>query len=161
MGLRGGTLARGWTATLLKEWTFDSQITFGSGLPLTPIYAAAVPGTGVTGILRPDYTGAPLYDASPGLALNPVAYVAPPSGLWGNAGRNSITGPARFVMNSYIGRTFRSSDRVSMDLRFDASNVTNTPTFPSWNAVAGNSQFGLPNGTNPMRTLQLTFRTRF
>ena len=58
MGMRGGALASGWSATLLKEWTFGSQITAGSGLPLTPVYLAAVHGTGVTGSFRPDYTGA-------------------------------------------------------------------------------------------------------
>ena len=38
---------------LLKEWTFGSQVTAGTGLPLTPVYLAAVNGTGVTGSIGP------------------------------------------------------------------------------------------------------------
>ena len=55
-------------------------ITAGTGLPQTPVYLAPVQGTGVTGSIRPDYTGAPLYAAPPGLSLNPAAYTAPPPG---------------------------------------------------------------------------------
>ena len=161
MGLRGGALARGKMAALLKEWTLGSQITWGTGLPLTPIVPGAIPGTGVNGSLRPDHTGAPLYEAPPGFFLNPAAYIAPAPGQWGNAGRNSIEGPRQFSVNSSLSRTFRSSDRISMDLRIDATNTTNTPTFPSWNTVTGNAQFGLPNATNPMRSAQVTFRMRF
>ena len=66
------------------------------------------------------YTGAPLYDAPPGLLLNPAAYTAPPPGQWGNAGRNTITGPSQFTLNASLARTFRISDRVNTDLRIDA-----------------------------------------
>ena len=59
MGMGGETLLSGWKGTLFKEWTFLTQITVGSGLPETPVYLAAVPGTGVTGSIRPDSTGAP------------------------------------------------------------------------------------------------------
>ena len=48
----------GWRGALFKDWTFVTQITAGSGLPLTPIYVAAVQGTGVTGSIRPNFTGA-------------------------------------------------------------------------------------------------------
>jgi len=60
MGMAGGTLLNGWKAALFKEWTAATQITAGSGLPLTPVYLAPVSGTGFTGPIRPDYTGQPL-----------------------------------------------------------------------------------------------------
>src|SRR5260370_37088614 len=90
MGLHGGALANGWKAALVKEWTAGTQITTGTGLPLNPVYLAPVRGTGVTGTIRPDYTGAALYAAPSGLSLNPAAFTAPAAGHWGNAGRNSI-----------------------------------------------------------------------
>jgi hypothetical protein len=161
MGVRGGMLLRGWKGVLFKEWTVASQITAGSGFPLTPIYLAAAGGTGVTGTIRPDYTGASLYSAPPGLFLNPAAYSAPAPGRWGNAGRNSITGPSQFVLNASVARTFRSGDRISLDLRVDAVNAINHVTFPSWNTIANSAQFGLPNTANPMRSVQTTLRARF
>ncbi len=160
VGLHGGALSSGWKASLLKDWTFVSQANAGSGLPLTPIFQAPVRGTGVTGSLRPDYTGAPLYNAPAGFFLNPAAYSAP-VGHWGNAGRNSITGPSQFTLAAGFGRTFRVGDRVTADFRFDAQNALNHVTYTSWNTVFENAQFGLPVAANPMRSIQTTVRFRF
>jgi hypothetical protein len=161
MGIRGGGLVSGWRGALLKEWTFTTQINVGSGLPLTPTYPAAVVGTGVTGSVRPDYTGAPLYNAPTGLSLNPAAYTIPVNGHWGNAGRNTITGPGQFTLGASMSRTFRLTDRFSGDLRIDSTNTLNHPTFPSWNTVITSSQFGLPTTANAMRGILTTFRVRF
>lgn len=161
MGLGGGTLLGGWKGSLFKDWTFSSQLTAGSGMPLTPIYFTAVRRTGVTGSIRPDYTGAPVYRAPAGLFLNPAAYTAPAPGRWGNAGRNSITGPPQFTLNASLSRAFRLSDRLSLDFRLDALNALNHPVFPSWNTVVTSAQFGLPNPANPMRTVQSVARLRF
>jgi hypothetical protein len=130
-------------------------------MPLTPIYLAAVGGTGVTGSIRPDYTGAPLYAAPPGFFLNAAAYAPPAPGQWGSAGRNSITGPSQFGLNASLSRTFQMSDRLSLDLRVDATNALNHVTFPSWNTTVTSAQFGLPNPANAMRSLQTTVRVRF
>ena len=161
MGLRGGTLVDGWRGRLVKDWTFVSVITAGSGLPLTPIYGAATQGTSVTGSIRANYTGAPLYDAPEGRHLNPAAVAPPLPGQWGNAGRNSITGPSQFNINASMARTFRFTDRVNADFRMDATNVLNHVVFPNWTTVITSSQFGVPSSANPMRSLQATMRVRF
>ena len=77
-GLRGGALLRGWRGTVLKEWTFTSTLLAGSGFPATPVYLTNVVGTGITGTIRPDYTGASVSSTSAGLFLNPAAYAAAP-----------------------------------------------------------------------------------
>ncbi len=161
MGIGGGALTGGWKGRALKEWTFTTQITAGSGFPLTPIMPAAVSGTGVTGTIRPDRTEASIYDAPPGFYLNSAAYAPPVAGHWGNAGRNSIIGPAQFTLNASVGRTFRVKDRFLVDLRVDSTNVINHVTFPSWNTAVASSQFGLPATANPMRVVQTTLRARF
>jgi hypothetical protein len=161
MGIAGGTLLTGWKGALFKEWTFATQITAGSGLPETPVYQAPVQGTGVTGTIRPDYTGAPLYAASPRFFLNPAAYMAPLPGQWGNAGRDTITGPAQFTLNASLGRTFRVSDRFNLDLRIDSTNALNHATFTTWNTIVNSTQFGLPAAANAMRSMQVTLRLRF
>jgi hypothetical protein len=120
-----------------------------------------VRGTGVTGSIRPDETGVAVDRAPEGLFLNPAAYAPPASGHWGNAGRNSITGPGQFTLNGSVARTFRMSDRISVDLRVDARNALNNVTYPSWNTAITSSQFGLPSTANPMRSLQTTLRMRF
>jgi len=161
MGIGGGALLGGMSGKLLKGWTVTSQMTAASGMPLTPIYFTPVKGTGVTGTVRPDYTGAPVYDAPPGLHLNPAAYAPPHAAQWGNAGRNSIRGPAQFALNASLSRTFQFTDRVSTDLRFDATNVLNHVTYPSWNTTVTSLQFGLPMSANQMRKVQAVLRARF
>jgi hypothetical protein len=151
----------GWRGKAFKEWTITGQLTVGSGTPLTPVMLAPVQGTGMTGILRPDTTGIPVNVAGGDVHLNSTAYAAPAVGQWGNAGRNSITGPGQFSFNASIMRTFRINERVNMDLRVDSTNVLNHVTFVSWNTTVNSSQFGAPTRANAMRTLQPSLRVRF
>lgn len=161
MGLRGGALVGGWRGTLFKGWTSAFQLNLGSGLPLTPVYFAAVKGTGVTGNLRPDVTGASVTDAPPGLFLNPAAYRSPAQGQWGNAGRNSITGPSQFSLNSSLGRSFLWRNHYSFDLRVDAMNLLNHVTVKNWITTVNSAQFGLPTGADAMRSILITLLFRF
>lgn len=161
MGKGGITTLQGWRGAALREWTFATQVSRGSGLPQTPIYFAAVQGTGITGSLRPDTTGDSITAAPTGLFLNPGAYKAPARGLFGDAGRNSIAGPSQFSLDGSIGRTLRLRDPLNLDFRIDGTNILNHAAFTGWNTVTTNSQFGLPVAVNPMRSLQTTLRLRF
>jgi hypothetical protein len=157
----GGALLNGLRGSLVKDWTFTSQLTAGSGLPLTPVYLTSVSGIGVTGTIRPSLTGAAADEIADGYYLNPAAYAAPAAGSWGSAGRNSIRGPAQFSLNAGVGRTFLWGDRLNLDWRIDATNVLNRVTYAGVNTILGSPQFGLPNVANPMRKLQTTLRLRF
>ena len=160
-GLEGGTLLGGWRGKALKEWTLMTQLTVGTGMPQTPTFPAAVPGTGWIGPLRPDLTGASIYGGENGAHLNASAFAAPAAGAWGNAGRNSITGPNTFSLDGAMQRTFRPNKHFYLDARIDASNLLNHPVFSSWNTVVESTQFGLPQSVNQMRSLQVTMRVRF
>jgi trimeric autotransporter adhesin len=153
MGLGGGTLLNGWRGRLLKEWTVLTTITAGTGLPQTPVYLAAVGGTGITGPIRPDYNGGP--------DLSPTAYSAPLPGQWGTAGRDSITGPSQFTLNASLDRIFRLRDRLNLEVRFDSTNALNHVTWTTWNTIIGNPQFGFPAAANAMRDITTTMRLRF
>jgi hypothetical protein len=161
VGVRGGGLLTGKKGALLKGWTISSQLTAGSGFPLSPIYMTSVPGTGVIGTIRADLTGAPVDAAPSGYYLNPAAYAVPSSGHWGTAGRNSVRGPAQFGLNAALTRSFPWGNRVNMDWRVDALNVLNSVTYSSINALVGTPQFGLPTTANTMRKLQTSLRVRF
>jgi hypothetical protein len=135
--------------------------TFATPLWPRPVYLTNVVGTGVTGTVRPNLTGAPVKEAPAGLFLNPAAYTAPAAGQWGNAGRNSIVGPAQFSLNASISRTFRLGTELNADWRMEAANLLNHVTYTSWNTNITSPQFGLPVQANTMRKLQTTFRVRF
>jgi trimeric autotransporter adhesin len=161
MGVKGGMLMKGWKGALYKEWTITSAVDAGSGSPQSPVFPSTVRGTGVNGPVRPDYTGADVYAAPPGLHLNPAAYKAPTPGYWGNAGRNSISGPAQLTMSASLSRVFRTSDRTNLTLAVNANNALNHVTFRSWNVLVGSAQFGLPSSANSMRSLQTNIRWSF
>ncbi len=161
-GVNGGALVNGWKGALMKDWTVQTSIVLGSGLPETPIILGQVAtGTGVTGTERAEYIGGSLAAALPGYGFNPAAFADPAPGQYGNAGRNIITGPLEFSMNASLGRVFRLGERRNFNIRFDSTNVLNHVTYSSWNTTFGNAQFGLPVGANAMRSMQLVLRYRF
>ena len=160
-GLGGRTLMTGWPGRLLKGWTVLAAMVAGSGLPETPVYLAAVPGTGVIGTIRPDLTGSQVYISGTRPHLDAAAYAPPLLGQWGTAGRNSITGPGQFTLDSSLARTFRPSARFYLDARVDATNLLNHVVFPGWNTTVNSAQFGLPVAANPMRNLEISLRLRF
>jgi trimeric autotransporter adhesin len=161
MGLGGGTLLGGWRGRFAKDWTFLDSINVGSGLPLTPVYAQLCPGTGIPCSVRADYTGASLYDAPASYFLNPAAVTAPSAGEWGNAGRDSMTGPRQFSMSASMARAFRLSDRVTLNLRVDATNPLNHVVVTQLNTTVTNPLFGLPAAVNGMRAVITSLRVTF
>jgi hypothetical protein len=166
-GLGGGTLMSGWRGRALKEWTLEGTLSEGTGLPETPIYPVAVPGTGYSSIIRPSLTGAPLYTSSGLTHLNSAAFEAPAPGAWGDAGRDSITGPNQFSLDSSLARTFRPHGKTYLDLTVSAANILNHPEFSAWDtiwddaALSNAQQFGRPTSANSMRKLETTLRLRF
>ena len=144
----GGTLIDGMKGRLIKDWTFTGELSTGSGLPLTPIYLMQISGTGVLGAIRAAKTSTAVGDAPDGYFLNPLGYAPPALGQWGDAGRNSVTGPRTFSLDASIARTFRWSDRINIDWRIDASNVLNQVTYSGVNMIVTSSQFGLANRAN-------------
>jgi hypothetical protein len=159
MGMHGGTLLSGWRGDLFKHWTISTTINAGTGMPLTPIYGSEiVPDTGVSAAIRPSYTGASVYTAPAGRFLNAKALTAPLPGEWGNAGRNSITGPATFALNASLQRSFADG---KLDLRLDTTNALNHVVFASWLANVSSPQFGAPISPNAMRVVEINLRWRF
>jgi len=160
MGARGGALVSGVKGALLKDWTVTTNISMGSGAPLTPnIQSLRLGGTAITGPVRPFYTGEPLYFDN-GL-LNPFAFTNPLPGQFGNAGRNILNGPASFSINASAGRIFRLGERRSADLRFESTNPINHVIYNGINTTVGNVQYGLPTSAAPMRSMSANLRFRF
>jgi hypothetical protein len=103
----------------------------------------------------------PVNAAPPGQPFNYLAFAIPAAGQWGNAGRNTITGPTQFSLNGGLSRTFRVTERKSIDLRFDAANALNHVTFRSFNTTIGSNNLGLLSSPSNMRSLTATLRFRF
>jgi hypothetical protein len=126
VGMHGGALLSGWRGLILKGWTFQSNISVGSGMPFTPIWYQPLQGSGA-GVVRPEYVGGNVYGGPGGLFLNPAAFSAPPTGQFGDVGRNSLYGPNQFSMGGSMARSFQDKYTVT----FAATNILNHPVYSS------------------------------
>ena len=163
-GARGGALLSGWKGAALKGWTFTNSITLRTGSPLTVNAGgnrSVVGGTGISGPVRADATGLPLFDGTAGYGFNIHAFAAPGAGLWGSAGRNTIPGPTVFSLNGSMGRNFRLGERRSIDLSFQVTNALNHVTISSWGSTLSSATFGLPTAASGMRRMTANLRFRF
>jgi trimeric autotransporter adhesin len=161
-GMAGGTLLNGWQGALIKDWTLSGNVTLRSGNPFTATVGgnrSQVAGTAVGNTVRADATGLPVQVA--GLLFNTAAFSEPLAGQWGNAGRNTIPGPATFSLNGGLGRVFRFGERRSADLQFQAQNLLNRVTITSWGTVLGANNYGLAAAASPMRRITAELRFRF
>ncbi len=88
----------------------------------------------------------------------------PEPGEFGNTGRNFFIGPKQFQTDASLSKKFRFTERLSFDLRVDAKNVTNSPSFAAPNAVLNATA---PLGriresvTNEARRIQFAGRFNF
>ncbi len=146
----------------LKDWTLQGTLNLASGTPLTARVLgnqADTGGTGSVGSGRAQATGLPV-DCC-GMFFNPAAFTIPLAGTFGNAGRNTITGPGTFSINAGIGRSFSLGERRRIELRAEANNLTNHVNFSNVNTVVNASNYGLPVSAGGMRTMNLVVRFRF
>ena len=159
-GLEGGTLLGGWRGKVLKEWTVLGNVNYGTGMPQTPSYPIAVPGAGSNLILRPNLTGSPIYLSGTSPHLNAAAY-GEPTGQWGTAGRDSITGPDQFSISNSLQRTFRPHGKIYLDFTVNATNTLNHVTYSSWTTAVTSNLFGDPASAAAMRSLSTSIHLRW
>jgi hypothetical protein len=76
------------------------------------------------------------------VGFNSSAYQLQPSGVFGNLGRNTLTSPGVFEWDMALSKIVKISERMALQLRAEAFNLTN------------HTNFGFPNaqlytGVNP------------
>jgi hypothetical protein len=119
----------GRTNALLGGWQVNGIVTLLSGRPFTPQYFAADISQ-----QRPDLVADPKANVPAGLAFNPAAFARPRAtaqepNLYGNAGRNSVIGPAFKNMDLSLSKSFRVTNGARLQLRMEAFNIFNTVNF--------------------------------
>jgi hypothetical protein len=90
-------------------------------------------------------------------------FAAPVPGSIGNTGRNFFLAPNYFQWDASLAKKFKITERVSFDIRFDARNVLNNPSFDNPTAVITSTIFGRINDsvTNNARRIQLSGKLSF
>jgi hypothetical protein len=71
-----------------------------------------------------------------------ATFTTPAAGAFGTAGRNSLTGPRWFNISLTLSKRFIVTGRQSLEVRADALNLTNTPSFGLPTATTTSATFG-------------------
>ncbi|HLM58251.1 MAG TPA: carboxypeptidase-like regulatory domain-containing protein [Pyrinomonadaceae bacterium] len=90
-------------------------------------------------------------------------FFAPPAGELGNTGRNFFRGPSLFQLDMTVGKRIRFDEHRHLELRVEAQNLTNTPSFDFPTAVISNTNFGLIGGAvvSTSRKVQMAAKFNF
>ena len=158
-GRKGFLANKGAVTKALKDWTFNSTPQFQTGAPLTATVQGDIAGIGNTINQRAEVTGQPLSGGT-GRFFNLAAFAIPASGTFGNAGRNTITGPSQFSMNFNMSRTIALKERKSLEIQINSTNILNHPNITSFGTTVGSLNYGVPTNVGGMRQITGTIRFR-
>ncbi|MGH9159252.1 MAG: carboxypeptidase regulatory-like domain-containing protein [Vicinamibacteraceae bacterium] len=154
---------------LLNGWQLNSILIWQSGLPFTVVSGQDNSFSGA-GDDRADFLGG---DTSLGSGrsrgeqvrewFDTSKFTANEIGTFGNAGRNSVTGPSYFKIDLGVIKRTRLSGRMSLEFRAEAFNLLNTPNFAFPDADVSSAQFGRITSTvaDNQRIIQLGVKVAF
>jgi trimeric autotransporter adhesin len=151
----------------IAGWNINGSYMLASGSPLTARYTSSGSGSGAAlySSLRADATG-----ISPAIAwgdrtrlqyFNPTAF-AIPLGTYGNAGRNTITGPGNNVLNLSIHKNFRLDENSRrIDFSWQVQNLLNHPSWGGVSTAINALNFGQVTSVRGMRSMSMNLRINF
>jgi hypothetical protein len=153
-------------AAIVKDWSLNGVFSAFTGTPFTVNSSgASLNAPGNTQYAdqagTPNRTGdigssTPYYDTS---AWAPVTEVRP-----GTASRNSVRGPGWWNIDLSLFRRFPIGQKLNLELRAEAFNLTNTPHFSNPNGDVNDGAFMTITGTSnnsPERQFRLGARIQF
>jgi Carboxypeptidase regulatory-like domain len=157
---------------VIGGWQASGTFVLSSGFPFTP----TVDGNNSfsqAGDWYPNQIGNPRpRHRSIDQWFDPTAFALPDAGTFGNMRRNNLYGPGIEVVNLSAGKTFPIGDRVNFQIRVDATNAFNHPSFGLPNlslepsgGTGANSFLDSPTNITTLtvggRTMQLNARVSF
>lgn len=150
---------------VLEGFSVSGSFTFASGIPITPSYQAAVADVarGTAGTLRPDRVPGVSPTAGAGSSkkwFNTAAFTAP-TGIYGTASRDSLTGPGTISNSMSLAKTMQLGSTRSWEFRAMANNVFNTVQYAGVDTNVTSPTFGQVTSVSAMRSFQFTSRFRF
>lgn len=148
---------------LIGGYQLSGILTLRTGYPFSAVIGntdiANITGTG-TANSRPNLISDPYANVPNGYFFNPAAFARPAAGTFGSLGRNALAGPNAQQLDFSVLKVLRFSEKYSLQLRGEAFNVLNHPTFGLPVNDFGNVNFGrILSADN--RELQLAVKLLF
>jgi hypothetical protein len=147
---------------IIGGWQIAPTIVWTSGNPFTPVMANNT-SYSQAGAQYPNQIGDP-HSGRQTLSqwFNSSAYEAPVPGTFGDARRNSLYGPDYFDSNLALGKIFHMERGINVQIRGEATNVINHPSFGLPNSNLGPGEVNNITGVSVGgRTMQLYGRISF
>ena len=157
---------------IIGGWQISDTLVVQSGQPFT----AVMPVDNSYSLAGSNYAWYPNLIGNPQLAnrgphqwFNEAAFAAPAAGTFGNEGRNQLTGPGLATTNLSLSKTFSIWEQVKLQVRGDANNLFNHPSFglPA-NTLSVTTSGAIAPGSStitgvavPSRTMQVSARLSF
>jgi hypothetical protein len=166
-GDREPYFTRGWKRRAFGDWRVSGSVSAQTGTP----YTARVNDPACE-ILPGDFSERANQLADSALPasqrtltdwFNTAAFAAPTGACIGDAPRNTIIGPGGFTTNFSVNRgiQYGKDGLRRIDLAWNVTNLTNTPTFSGLSTVVNSSTFGRVLSAGAMRTMNFTARLNF
>jgi len=160
--------ALGWTYDIPRLWKISGvqiagliRLQSGDAVPITQ----ATNNNSSLGfaVQRPNRVGDPNNFAARSVAryFDTSAFTAAPQFVIGSSSRNPVRGPGLQEADLMIGKTFPIREKVSLELRAEAFNVTNTPPLGDPNGSFGSAAFGSITSAGNPRVFELVGKIRF
>jgi hypothetical protein len=137
-----------------EGWQIGSVVTALTGRPWTALLSTTADESGQDLVYqRPDCTGVkPVYQFSnpnsPTITNTPAVFSIPAPNTIGTCGRNAFRGPEFTQWDFNLVKTTKITERVSLQLRFEVSNLLNHPNFNPIPSSATISQSRIDNFPN-------------
>ncbi len=155
--------------TLLSHWYLTGDLTASSGRPFSArILGNQInnSGTASQASERASVTGQPVTLAASARStlewFNTAAFALPVPGTFGDAGRNTITGPGSWTINMNLSRSIPlKGEARRLLVTVQGSNLLNHPNYAGINTVVNSTAFGRVTSVGAMRQVQLNFRYMF
>jgi hypothetical protein len=114
-------------------------------------------------VQRPNRVGDPNEFAgrTTGKYFNTAAFAPAGPFVIGNSSRDPVRGPGLQNADVMIGKTFRITERVNMEFRAEAFNVSNTPPLNDPNGIFGNAAFGSITSAGNPRDFEFVVKVHF
>ncbi len=156
---------KGVVAAIVKGWQVSGIVAIQSGLQLRVTSGLGLDWGGV-GILgtsaatpRPDLISSANNNAPHTIAkwFNTEAFAAVPAGevRTGNAAATTVAGPGAWRLDSSLFRNVRLTEKVGVQMRFEAFNALNHTNYLGISTALGSTTFGQVTSAREPRRIQL------
>ena len=154
--------ANGFVNAVLGGWQMQGIMTLHSGLPFTPTISRDVSNTGIGGQLPIRIASGKL--ANPTIAdwFDKTAFTVPANYTYGNSGSYILRADRFKNLDFSVFKQFQASERMRIEFRAEAFNLTNSPTFNPPGTNIDTSSGGVVTSTlSPPRNIQGALKFSF